>query len=98
MTKVKRLQDTSFYIDYMSHNINDRIATAKNSQANSLCERTHQATGNTLQIHSTMAPPQGVAQADQVVVAAITDAVYATRCIYHSVLKTTTGGLPLEEI
>jgi hypothetical protein len=53
----------------------------------------HQAIGNSLRILSNMAPPQGVAQAEQLVDTAIADAVYATRCTYHSVLKTTPGGL-----
>jgi transposase InsO family protein len=75
------------------HNINDRTTTAKNPQANAVCERMHQAIGNTLRVLSTMAPPQGVAQAEQLVDTAIADAVYATRCTYHSVLKTTPGGL-----
>jgi transposase InsO family protein len=75
------------------HNINDRTTTAKNPQANAVCERMHEAIVNTLRVLSTMAPPQGVAQAEQLVDTAIADAVYATRCTYHSVLKTTPGGL-----
>jgi hypothetical protein len=53
----------------------------------------HQAIGNTLRVLSTMAPPQGATQAEQLVDTAIADAVYATRCTYNSVLKTTPGGL-----
>jgi hypothetical protein len=53
----------------------------------------HQAIGNTLRVLSTTAPPQGIAQAEQLVDTAIADAVYATRCTYNSVLKTTPGGL-----
>jgi transposase InsO family protein len=75
------------------HNIRDRTTTAKNPQANSVCERMHQAIGNTLRVLSTMAPPQGATQAEQLVDTAIADAVYATRCTYNSVLKTTPGGL-----
>jgi hypothetical protein len=53
----------------------------------------HQAIGTTLLVLSTMAPPQGIAQAEQLVDTAIADAVYATRCTYNSVLKITPGGL-----
>ena len=53
----------------------------------------HQTIGNTLRVLSTLNPPEGVAQAEQLVDTAIADAVYATRCTYHSALKTTPGGL-----
>jgi transposase InsO family protein len=75
------------------HNIRSRATTAKNPQANSVCERMHQAIGNTLRVLSTMEPPQGVTQAEQLVDTAIAEVVYATRCTYHSALKTTPGGL-----
>jgi transposase InsO family protein len=75
------------------HNIRSRTTTAKNPQANSVCERMHQAIGNTLRVLTTMNPPQGIVQAEQLVDTAIADTVYATRCTYHSVLKTTPGGL-----
>jgi hypothetical protein len=47
----------------------------------------HQPIGNTLRVLSTMAPPQGIAQAEQLVDTAIADTVYATRCTCNSVLK-----------
>jgi transposase InsO family protein len=75
------------------HHINDRPTSAKNPQANSVCERMHQAIGNTLRILSTMDPPRGSTNAKQLVDTAIADAVYATRCTYNSALKTTPGGL-----
>jgi transposase InsO family protein len=75
------------------HNIRSRTTTAKNPRANSVCERMHQAIGNTLRVLSTLTPPQGLAQAVQLVDTAIADTVYATRCTYHSALKTTPGGL-----
>jgi len=65
----------------------------KNPQSNSVCERMHQAIGNTLRVLSTMEPPQGAIHAEQIVDTAIADTVYATRCVYHSTLKTTPGGL-----
>jgi transposase InsO family protein len=75
------------------HGINSRTTTSKNPQANSVCERMHQTIGNTLRVLSTLNPPEGVDQAEQLVDTAIADAVYATRCTYHSALKTTPGGL-----
>jgi transposase InsO family protein len=70
-----------------------RPTTPKNPRANSICERMHQVVGNTLRVLSTMNPPEGVDQAVQLIDTAIADAVYATRCTYHSSLKTTPGGL-----
>jgi hypothetical protein len=76
-----------------AHNIRSRATTAKNPQANSVCERMHQAIGNTLRVLTTMKPPKGAAQMEQLVDTAIADAVYAARCTYHSALKSTPGGV-----
>ncbi|KAG7355485.1 reverse transcriptase RNA-dependent DNA polymerase [Nitzschia inconspicua] len=75
------------------HGIHSRPITAKNPQANSVCERMHQAIGNALRVLSTMEPPRGHSSDKQLVDTAIADAVYAARCIYSSALKTTPGGL-----
>jgi transposase InsO family protein len=75
------------------HDIRSRPTTAKNPQANSVCERMHQAIGNSLRVLSTMNPPRGATNAKHLVDTAIADAVYATRCTYNSTLKTTPGGL-----
>jgi transposase InsO family protein len=75
------------------HNIVSKPTTAKNPRANAVCERMHQAVGNTLRVLSTMDPPQGAVHAEQLVDTAIAEAVYATRCTYSSALKTTPGGL-----
>jgi transposase InsO family protein len=75
------------------HEIATRPISAKNPQANSVCERMHQSIGNTLRVLSTLEKPRGVNSAKQLVDTAIADAVYATRCTYNSVLKTTPGGL-----
>ncbi|KAG7346017.1 reverse transcriptase RNA-dependent DNA polymerase [Nitzschia inconspicua] len=75
------------------HGINSKPITAKNPQANSVCERMHQAIGNTLRVLTTLQPPRGHSTAKQLVDTAIADTVYATRCTYSSVLKTTPGGL-----
>ena len=42
------------------HDIRSSSITAKNPQANSVCERMHQAIGNSLRVLSTMNPPFGV--------------------------------------
>jgi hypothetical protein len=68
-------------------------STAKNLQANAVCERMHQAIGNALRVLTTMHPPQGIINAEQLVDTAIADVVFALRCTYHSTLKTTPGGL-----
>ena len=65
------------------HGIVDKSTTAKNPQANSVCERMHQAIGNTLRVLSTMHPPRGTSSARQLVDNAIADAVYTTRCTYN---------------
>jgi transposase InsO family protein len=69
------------------HQITSRPTTAKNPQANSVCERVHQAIGNTLRVLTTLNPPQGVVNAEHLVDTAIADTVYALRCTYHSSLK-----------
>ena len=75
------------------HNIHANCISAKNPQANSVCERMHQVVGNTLRVLSTLNPPAGVADANQLVDTAIANAVFATRSTIHSGLKTTPGGL-----
>jgi transposase InsO family protein len=75
------------------HHIISRVTTAKNPQSNAVCERMHQSIGNTLRVLSTLNPPQGVLNAAQMVDTAIAEAVYASRCLFSSVLRTTPGGL-----
>ena len=77
-----------------THAIVGRSASSKNSQANSICERMHQAVGNTLRVFATLEPPAGLAAAHQLVDTAIANAVFATRAAtLHSTLQTTPGGL-----
>jgi hypothetical protein len=75
------------------HRITSRCTSAKNPQANSVCERMHQTIGNTLRVLSTLNPPAGIANVIHLVDTAIADAVYATRCAYNSAIQTTPGGL-----
>jgi hypothetical protein len=53
----------------------------------------HQSIGNSLRVLSALQPPVGVVDANQMIDTALANAVYATRCTYHSTLKTTPGGL-----
>ncbi|MEL6805945.1 MAG: hypothetical protein AAFO91_19450, partial [Bacteroidota bacterium] len=75
------------------HGIQKRPITAKNPQANSICERMHQTVGNTLRVLSTMNPPEGLAHANQLVDTAIANAVFASRAASHSTLEATPGSL-----
>jgi transposase InsO family protein len=83
--------DFQFMLD--RHGIQARPTTAKNPQANSVCERMHQSIGNSLRVLSTMNPPAGIQHPHQILDTAIANAMYATRCTYHSALQTTPGGL-----
>jgi hypothetical protein len=78
-----------------AHNFKSRPRTAKNPQANSVCERMHEAIGNTHRVRCTWDPPRGVGNAKHRIETVISDTVYAARCIYNSALKTTQGGLAL---
>jgi transposase InsO family protein len=83
--------DFQFMLD--RHGIQAKPTTAKNPQSNAVCERMHQSIGNSLRVLSTMNPPVGIVHAHQLLDTAIANAMYATRCTFHSVLKTTPGGL-----
>ena len=75
------------------NNIKARPITAKNPQANAICERMHQSIGNTLRVLSILNPPAGMTNAHQRVDTAIASAVFASRATVHSALQTTPGGL-----
>ena len=75
------------------HHIHGRPTTAKNPQANSVCERMHQVIGNSLRALSTLQPPAGVQNADQLMDTAIANAVFVHRATYSSAIRTTPGGL-----
>ena len=77
----------------LRHNIAGHPTTAKNLQANSVCERMHQSIGNALRVLTTLQPPQGIVGANQVLDTAIPNTVFASRALLHSTLKTTPGGL-----
>jgi len=75
------------------HNIHRRPTTAKNPQANAICERMHQSVGNSLRVLRRWIPPAGVNDARVLVDTALANAMYATRASLHSALQTTPGAL-----
>ncbi len=75
------------------HGIGRRPTTSKNPQANSICERMHQAVGNSLRVLKTLNPPAGIADAKQLVDTAIAEAVFALRATVHGTLKATPGSI-----
>jgi hypothetical protein len=63
------------------HHIHKHPITAKNPQANAVCERMHhQVVGNSLRVLSAMNPPAGITHANQLVDTEITNAMYANSC------------------
>jgi transposase InsO family protein len=75
------------------HNIHRRPTTAKNPQANVICERMHQSVGNSLRVLRRWIPPAGITDARQLVDTALANAMYATRASLHSALQMTPGAL-----
>ena len=75
------------------HNINGQPITAKNPQANSVCERMHQVIGNALRALSTLNPPAGAEDANQLMDTAIANAMFAHRASYSTALQTTPGAM-----
>lgn len=75
------------------YRITAQVTTAKNPQANALCERMHQTVGNTLRAMHSMNPPDGIASATQLVDMALANCLYATRATVHSGLRASPGSL-----
>jgi transposase InsO family protein len=75
------------------YDIKRRPITTKNPQANAICERMHQAVGNSLRILRQWIPPAGIDDAKQLVNTALANAMYATRASFHSGIKSTPGAL-----
>ena len=75
------------------NNIEARPISAKNPQANSICERMHQSIDDTLRTLATLNPPAGIESANQLVDTTIATSVFALRSTVHSALQTTPGGL-----
>ena len=82
-----------FQTMFRQNGITDKPTTAKNPQANSVCERVHQCVGNTLRILSSTQPPAGIQDAEHLVDTALATAMYATQSAYNTSITTTPGGL-----
>jgi hypothetical protein len=76
-----------------NHEIQPHPTTAKNPQANAICERLHQAVGNTLRSLYNMNPPAGIDSANRLVDTALANAVFAARAAVHGSLKASPGSL-----
>ena len=77
----------------LRNGIHDHCSTSRNPQANSLCERMHLVVGNALRALSTLNPPAGIVEANQLVDTALANAMFAHRSAFNSAIKTTPGGL-----
>ena len=75
------------------HGIQSHCISSKNPQANSICERMHQAVGNSLRVLTTLNPPAGIDTANQLVETALANTLFATRAALHGSLRTSPGAL-----
>ena len=75
------------------HGIRARSTTAKNPQANAICERMHQTIGNSLRAMATMDPPTGIDSANRLVDTALANCLFSTRAAVHGQLQSSPGAL-----
>ena len=75
------------------HGIKGHPISSKNPQANAICERMHQAVGNSLRALTTMNPPDGIATATQLLDTALANVLFAACSAVHGTLQTTPGTL-----
>ena len=75
------------------HGIRGHPTTAKNPQANAICERMHQTVGNSLRAMIVMQPPAGIDSANRLVDTALANCMFATRAALHSGLQASPGSL-----
>ena len=75
------------------HSIQRHAISAKNPQANSICERMHQTVGNMLRAMISLNPPDGVDSAKALVDTALANCLFATRSAIHGSLKASPGSL-----
>lgn len=73
--------------------ITNAPTTAKNPQANAICECMHQAVGNSLRAMTHAHPPEGLQQAIDIVDTCLANAAYATRTVIHHTLNILPGAL-----
>ena len=75
------------------YDIQRRPTTVKNPQANAICERMHQAVGNSLRVLRQLNPPAGAQTPQALLDTALANAMYATRSSYNSAILTTPGAM-----
>ena len=76
-----------------AHGIQSCPTTAKNPQANAICERMHQMIGNSIHTMQVLTPPLGLDAAYQLVDHALANCLFATQSVVHSGLQSTPGAL-----
>ncbi len=76
-----------------NNGIHSHPTSSKNPQANTICEHIHQSIGNNLRALTTLNPPQGIEDANQLIDTAIANTIFATRAALHGTLKTSPGAL-----
>ncbi|MGH7954529.1 MAG: hypothetical protein ACREOZ_01060 [Gloeomargaritales cyanobacterium] len=97
---------TAFQHVLRANGILDSGITARNPQANAICERMHQVVGNSLRALIHNHPPQNFLQASEAVECCLAAAMRALRITVHSTLKISPGAavfrrdmlLPVETI
>ena len=75
------------------HGIHFGSATARNPQANSVCERLHQSVGNSLRALVYAHPPETEEEAKHLVDSALQTAAYAARAAMHSTMQLSPGAM-----
>ena len=75
------------------HGIHDAPTTSRNPQGNAVCERMHQSIANVLRTTLTLAPPQHIDDALQLVEDAIATTVYTTRVSVSRALGVSPGAM-----
>ena len=83
--------------EFQNHGIHAHPISAKNPQANAVCERMHQTIGNSLRVLELVQHPFNLEQAQQIVDTAIANAVYAHRTTYHGTTASTPGSLAFNQ-
>jgi hypothetical protein len=73
--------------------IKDVYTSAKNPQANAVCERMHQTVGNVLRTLLHSEPPQNITTAQEFVDEALSIAMHAMRAGIHTTLGSSPGSL-----
>jgi len=73
--------------------IKNVVTTAKNPQANAICERMHQTVGNVIRTLLHVNQPADINSATELVESALATAMHSIRCAMHSTMKATPGSV-----